>query len=164
MKHIYSTGVIYNRNLRSSKYFFNTGHCIISSMRCFTTTLKTEFQTFLNPILTSKFTKSNCKALHLRHIPFRYDWALWMLANSGKLTKWPNPKSIIIIVSFITWKLNVWSFKVFWGNILKTRKANEDYVILSIHCFTTTWKTEFQIFLNPIHTSKFTKSNCKYYA
>ncbi len=26
MKHIYSTAVIYNRHLRSSKYFYNTGH------------------------------------------------------------------------------------------------------------------------------------------
>jgi hypothetical protein len=28
-KHIYSTGVIYDRHLRSSKYVYNTGHCTV---------------------------------------------------------------------------------------------------------------------------------------
>jgi len=26
VKHIYSTGIFYDRHLRSSKYFYNTGH------------------------------------------------------------------------------------------------------------------------------------------
>jgi len=30
MKHIYSTGIIYDCRLRSSKYNYNTGHCLVN--------------------------------------------------------------------------------------------------------------------------------------
>jgi hypothetical protein len=32
VKHIYSTGIIYERHLRSSKYFYNTGPCSTNSL------------------------------------------------------------------------------------------------------------------------------------
>ncbi len=42
MKHIYSTGVIYDHHLRSSKYFYNAGH------RCFPTRSHETFQVVRN--------------------------------------------------------------------------------------------------------------------
>jgi hypothetical protein len=77
VKHIYSTGDIYDRHLQSSKYFYNTGHrisdgknffitrCISFQIKTFNIS-KTKRNTFLFPEWSSVICKKLIFARNLK--------------------------------------------------------------------------------------------------